>query len=91
ASIQSFLENVDDVTSDLHAAQSSIGARMQRVDRVLERLDQRVIDLKSLYSQFVDADMAETIAEMNAEQQAYEMSLATSARILPRSLLDFLR
>lgn len=89
--IQNFLENVDDVTADLHAAQSSIGARMQRVDRTLERLQQRTVDLKSLYSQLVDADMAETIAEMNAEQQAYEMSLATSARILPRSLLDFLR
>lgn len=89
--IQQFIEKIGVATEDIYAAQSAIGSRMQRVDRTTERLEQRQTDLKHLYSKLVDADMAEVIAEMTAEERAYEMSLATSARVLPRSLLDFLR
>lgn len=70
-------------------SQSTVGARMQRIDQISIRLD-RAIVLKQLYSNLVDADMATTIAEMNANQ-AYEMTLAASARAMPRSLLDYLR
>lgn len=90
-SIDDFMTQSDSVMEDLFAAQSGVGVRMQRVDATTERFDQRETDLKQLYSKLVDADMAEVIAEMNAESTAYEMSLATTARIMPRSLLDFLR
>ncbi|MBI1293846.1 flagellar hook-associated protein 3 [bacterium] len=91
ASIDDFMNQTDSVMEDLFAAQSAIGVRMQRVDATSQRFDQRETDLKQLYSQLVDANMAEVITEMNAESTAYEMSLATTARIMPRSLLDFLR
>jgi flagellar hook-associated protein 3 FlgL len=91
AGIQLFLDNVEAMTDDLHTAHSAVGVRMQRVDTTSERLTQRETALKHLYSQLVDADMAQVIAEMTAEERAYEMSLATTARVMPRSLLDFLR
>ena len=89
--VQTFLENIEAATDDIYAAQSAVGVRMQRIDRTLDRFQQRETDLKHLYSQLVDADMAEALAELTAEEHAYEMSLATSARTMPRSLLDFLR
>lgn len=89
--IQSFLGNMEAMNDDLFAAQSAVGVRMRRVDATGERFTQRETDLKHLYSKLVDADMAQVIAEMTAEERAYEMSLATTARVLPRSLLDFLR
>jgi flagellar hook-associated protein 3 FlgL len=91
AGIQSFLDNIDTVSDDIHTDQSAVGVRMQRIDSTSERLTTRETNLKQLYSQIVDADMAEVIAEMSAEEKAYEMSLATTARVMPRSLLDFLR
>jgi flagellar hook-associated protein 3 FlgL len=91
AGIQSFLDNIDTVSDDIYAAQSAVGVRIQRIDNTSERLTTRETNLKQLYSQLVDADMAEVIAEMSAEEKAYEMSLATTARVMPRSLLDFLR
>ncbi|MCB0112616.1 MAG: flagellar hook-associated protein FlgL [Caldilineaceae bacterium] len=90
-SIDEFMDRTDGVMDDLFSAQSALGVRMQRIDATSERFDERETDLKQLYSELVDADMAEVIAEMNAESTAYEMSLATTARIMPRSLLDFLR
>lgn len=91
AGIQSFLDNLEGMNKDIYAAQSAVGVRMQRIDATSERFVQRETDLKQLYSQLVDADMAQVIAEMTAEERAYEMTLATSARVMPRSLLDFLR
>ncbi len=91
AAIDTFLTQSEDITEDLFSAQSAVGVRMQRVDATQTRFAQRETDLKQLYSKLVDADMAEVIAEMNAETTAYEMSLAATARVMPRSLLDFLR
>jgi flagellar hook-associated protein 3 FlgL len=89
--VEAFLGNTTAIMEDIATAQNTTGVRIQRVDHTLERMQQRETDLKHLYSQLVDADMAEVIAELMAEERAYEMSLATTARILPRSLLDFLR
>lgn len=90
-SIRTFLTQSEEVSADIYVAQSSVGARLQRIDRTTTRFQQREVDLKQLYSKLVDADMATTIAEMTAEQQAYEMTLAASGRALPRSLLDYIR
>ena len=91
AGISSFLARSEEISKDLYMSQSTVGARMQRIDQISIRLEDRTISLKQLYSNLVDADMATTIAEMNAENQAYEMTLAASARAMPRSLLDYLR
>lgn len=89
--VRAFLSQSEEVSADIYAAQSAVGARMQRIDRTTTRLQQRETDLKQLYSGLVDADMAATIAEMSAEERAYEMTLAVSARAMPRSLMDYLR
>lgn len=89
--VRAFLTQSEEVSADIYASQSAVGARMQRIDRTTARLEQREIDLKQLYSSLVDADMAATIAEMSAEERAYEMTLAASARAMPRSLMDYLR
>lgn len=91
AGVQDFLARSGEISGDIYTAQSAVGTRLQRIDRTSARLQEREVDLKKLYSALVDADMAKTIAEMSAEEQAYEMALAASARAMPRSLLDFLR
>ncbi|MFZ1754604.1 MAG: flagellar hook-associated protein FlgL, partial [Caldilineaceae bacterium] len=85
--VRAFLSQSEEVNADMYASQSAVGTRMQRIDRTTARLQDREVGLKQLYSGLVDADMAATIAEMSAEEQAYEMTLATSARAMPRSLM----
>jgi len=91
AGISGFLEQSDAVSKDIYMSQSTLGARMQRIDQISIRLDDRELALKQLYTNLVDADMAATVAEMNAENQAYEMTLAAAGRAMPRSLLDYIR
>ncbi len=89
--IEAYLDKTSDINADMATIQSAVGARVQRIDGTVSHLQQRDVDLRKLYGQLVDADMASTIAEMTAEDRAYELSLAAASRVLPRSLLDFLR
>lgn len=49
------------------------------------------LNIEDMLSDTEDADMAQAIVELQIQQTAYETSLATAARILQRSLMDFLR
>lgn len=51
----------------------------------------RFNELENIISKAVDADIAESIVELNRVQTAYEAALASGSRILSTSILDFLR
>ncbi len=84
----SYLDNainqVIDVTTD-------IGARLNRLDDQLSRLDDSTISFKSLLSETEDIDLTEVVSEIVRAQTALESLRASSARILSQSLMDFLK
>jgi flagellar hook-associated protein 3 FlgL len=49
------------------------------------------LNIEDMLSDTENADIAQAIAELQIQKTAYETSLATAARILQRSLMDFLR
>jgi len=55
------------------------------------KLSQLKINIENLKSNATDANMSEAIIELQAQQTAYEVSLASSAKIVQTNLLDFLR
>lgn len=70
---------------------SEIGARTNRVDLIDERLTDLTLSLNGLQGEVEDADMAETIMKFTQEQSVYQASLATGAKIIQPSLIDYLR
>lgn len=68
-----------------------IGARAARLESVKERALDDDMNLRTMLSQVEDADMVEALVTMQAQQNAYEAALSTTAQILPMSLLNFLR
>lgn len=84
----SYLDNainqVVDVTTD-------IGARLNRLDDQLSRLDDSTINFRSLLSETEDIDLTEVVSEIVRAQTALESLRASSARILSQSLMDFLK
>lgn len=60
--------------------------------KTLERINVgRFNQLENSISELVDADLAETIVELNRTQTAYEATLSSGSRILNLSILDYLR
>jgi flagellar hook-associated protein 3 FlgL len=70
---------------------AQIGARTNRLEATIDRLDYNRVDYIDLLSQTVDVDIAEVIMELKMEESVYRASLAVGARIIQPTLTDFLR
>lgn len=68
-----------------------IGARMNRLELILNRVEDDTINLRALQSKLEDADLAETAIKLMNEENVYRSSLSVAARIIQPTLLDFLR
>jgi len=84
ASIQNSMERI--VT-----AQSEVGARQNRLEFTLSRLDDLGLNYTDLQSKVEDVDMPKVITELKTAESIYQASLDTMSRIIRPSLLDFLR
>ncbi len=70
---------------------AKLGARMRRVELVETRLADRELRLRTEISGLEDADLAESIAELQTRETAFQAALGAAGRSLSLSLLDFLR
>lgn len=82
---------LDGAATRLGAAAAEIGARATRVDTVKVRADAELTNLRSLLSELEDTDIAEALVRVKAEENAYTASLMAASRVIPPSLLDYLR
>lgn len=73
------------------SASAEIGSRSARVDGVKARSAEAEVLLKETLSQLEDTDIAEALINVKANENAYQAALAAAAKVLPPSLLDFMR
>jgi flagellar hook-associated protein 3 FlgL len=67
------------------------GARSNRIESALSRLAEVEEATIRQLSETEDADVAETIIELNSQQAAYQAALRSGASLTQGSLMDFLR
>jgi flagellar hook-associated protein 3 FlgL len=70
---------------------ASLGAKQQRMETVNDRISSEIIELRSLLSERIDLDYAESIVRFSTLQASYEAGLQTAGSLLQMSLIDFLR
>ncbi|MFB6364642.1 flagellar hook-associated protein FlgL [Paenibacillus elgii] len=70
---------------------AEVGARVNRVDLIENRLEDLTQNLTSLDSKVEDADIAKTITDLKQYENIYQASLSVGAKIVQPSLLDYLR
>lgn len=75
----------------LLTARASVGARMNRLDATKNRYEDDILNLTTLKSKAEDVDIAEIVMELKIQENVYQAALATGAKILQPSLLDYLR
>lgn len=85
------LAELDTVMSQQLQVRSDVGARVNRIEFAVNRLDTLKVNSTDLLSKVEDADMAELITRLKMQENVYRASLATGARIVQPSLVDFLR
>jgi len=85
------LGNLDTAMSRLQDALGTVGARTNRLQQMQGAAENRSLTLTSQLSDVEDADVTETISEMQLQEMAYQAGLAATAKVLQPSLVDFMR
>lgn len=88
--LTSLLGNLESTMDNLLRVRAGLGARMNRVELTSDRLDDDNVNFTKLMSKNEDIDIAESIMNLMNEENVYRASLATGARVIQQSLVDFL-
>jgi flagellar hook-associated protein 3 FlgL len=70
---------------------ADIGSRQERAEMTWQRLNREIPNVTNMLARATSVDMAEAATELKMLQFAHQASLQAAARIIPPSLLDFLR
>jgi flagellar hook-associated protein 3 FlgL len=84
------LSNIDAVLGQVNAGRSAIGATMNRVDAVSERLSALKLSAQTERSAAEDLDMTQAISDFTNQQTGYDAALKAYSMVQRLSLFDYL-
>ncbi|WP_127549073.1 flagellar hook-associated protein FlgL [Paenibacillus amylolyticus] len=85
------LGSIDSRMDKMLAIRSEIGAKTNRIELMMGRLDDLGVNLTDLQAKVEDADYAELIMKSKIQENIYNASLSAGSKIISPSLVDFLR
>lgn len=91
ASIATEHTRVDEAASRMRSAAAEIGSRSARLEGIQTRSTIDNASLRERLSTLEDADLAEAVIATKTNETAYNAALQAAARVIPPSLLDYLR
>lgn len=83
--------HLDAATTRWSAATAEIGSRGARVENTRTRVTDRDILLRETLSALEDTDIVAALISVKANENAYTAALTAAAKVLPPSLVDYLR
>jgi len=89
--IGAFLGKVDDHLNRVLSVRADIGARVNRMELVANRISDNIISFTTMLSDAQDADMAQVIMFLKNAENVYKAALSTGAKVIQPSLIDFIR
>jgi flagellar hook-associated protein 3 FlgL len=85
------LGGIDLALNNVTLKLADIGSRKERADMAWQRINAQIPNVTAMLTRESGLDMAEAITEFKMVQFAHQAALQTAAKILPPTLLDFLR
>jgi flagellar hook-associated protein 3 FlgL len=85
------IAGMDLAMGNLGSRITEIGSRQERAEMAWTRLNQEIPDMASSLARESSVNMADAATDLKMLQFAHQASLQTAARLLPQTLLDFLR
>lgn len=85
------IEALDSHINDTIHARADLGARMNRIELVEDRLDEQIVIAKKTMSENEDIDFEEAITNLITQESLHRAALSAGSRIIQPSLIDFLR
>lgn len=91
AAIATALGNLDAHQDNISALRGEGAAKVNRLELTGSRFDAQRIATGDQLSKIEDADMAQAITDLSMRETVYNAALATGARVIQKSLVDFLQ
>jgi len=91
SAVAAILPRIETLVGQLQGERTGIGAVESRLLAAEQRIASRSVELESHLSGVRDADLAEVVSRLTREEAALRASLQTMSRLLPPTLMDFLR
>jgi flagellar hook-associated protein 3 FlgL len=89
--LTALLGRLDSRINTMLEKRAEVGARVNRIDLINDRLQDIGTNLQTIQSKTEDADIAEVITNLKMEENVYQASLSAGAKLISPSLVDFLR
>lgn len=84
-------KTIADIQGRVLDARADVGARMNRVELMTNRLDIQKVNTTKQKSLNEDTDYAETITNMVTQESLHQAALSVGAKIIQQTLVDFIR
>lgn len=91
AGIQAGIAAVTERQRAVSDAQAAVGASYNRVDAAERKGQDALVTLRSALSEVEDTDLPKAMVDLQMHEVAYQAALASTARVMQPSLVDFLR
>jgi flagellar hook-associated protein 3 FlgL len=85
------LKDLDTASDLMKNTLSGVGARYNRIEQMKQSALDRSLSVSAQLSDVEDVDLPKTIMDMQLQQTAYQAALASAAKVIQPSLIDFLR
>ncbi|MDN5344597.1 MAG: flagellar hook-associated protein 3 FlgL [Clostridia bacterium] len=89
--VSNTLGQFDQAIDHILNLRATLGAKSNRMEMAMSRLDDTQIGLTKTMSKLEDIDLAETVMNYKTQENVYRASLSTGAMVLQPSLIDYLR
>ncbi|USK69977.1 flagellar hook-associated protein FlgL [Peribacillus asahii] len=89
--ITNLLSGIDDTIQSFLTVQAQVGAKQNRIDLMIDRLDTQEVIASRVLSDNEDVDMEKIIIEFTTQESVHSAALAVGSKIIQPSLIDFLR
>ncbi|WP_324717154.1 flagellar hook-associated protein FlgL [Carboxydochorda subterranea] len=85
------LQDLDAALDGVLQALDRVGARQEGFQLIQQRLQGQDVNLQDLLSKAEDLDVPKAIMDLQMQENVYRLALASGARIIQPTLLDFLK
>jgi len=85
------IAGIDLALNNITVKMADVGSRQERAQMAWERINREIPDITNMLNRESGLDLADAAMELRELQLAHQATLQTAAKIIPPSLLDFLR
>ncbi|MDQ4007782.1 MAG: flagellar hook-associated protein FlgL [Actinomycetota bacterium] len=91
AALSGDLDRLDTALQGMRTAVADVGTRYARLEQATQTAKDTTLELQASLSEVENVDLAKAMMDLQMQEVAYQGALATTARVLQPSLIDFLR